>query len=507
MFQSTLRTIKVLYSHALFLLGIGAMVSVVPPSTLAELGRSGVLAVGVIATWRYGWALTHFCRSLLYRFRAFPAMRREAESLPPDPDQRAFYLVTSFRIPTDTTVQVYRSVFEAALAFPGPSTVIASIVEMCDQRLIKSLYHSIVGENADRVTLRLVRIAGTGKRDALAFGFRAIADMNPGDNDIAMVIDGDSVLPPDLVSRCAPLLRLDPKIGALTTDEIADVRGGPIFQHWYSLRFAQRHILMGSMGLARRVLTLTGRMSMFRAILVCNPDFIRQVEVDYIDHWRLGRLKLLTGDDKSTWFWLLRHGYHMLYVPDVVVRTVEEPPSSSFLLASRMLMVRWFGNMLRTNARAIALGPRKIGFFTWWSVVDQRISMWTSLTGFAFALLGSVFITPYALVIYAAWILASRYVLTLLLLTSRDRISLWYPILLWYNQVVGSLIKTFIFAHMYKQRWTRQNTVLASGSTNIRQAYQRISSVYMHILTLGMLMVAVAYQLGLLHLPTNLSIQ
>jgi glycosyltransferase Alg8 len=504
--SSVARALEVVFAHGTFLLLVSALVLIVPPSTLEELGRSGVLALGLIATWRYGWALTHLIRSLIYRHYTFPRWRRNVDALAHDHDQQAFFLVTSFRIGTDTTIRVYRAVFEAALAYPGPSTVVASVVEMGDQRLIKSLFQTIVRNQGGRIKLRLVRIAGTGKRDALAFGFRAIADAAPYDDDIVMVIDGDSIVPRDLVSRCAPLLRLNPNVGGLTTDEEAEVQGRPIFQHWYALRFAQRHILMSSMGLARRVLTLTGRMSMLRASIVSNPDFIRQVEVDYVDHWRLGRVKLLTGDDKSTWFWLLKNGYEMLYVPDVVVRTIEELPSENFFEASTTLMVRWFGNMLRTNARAIQLGPRRIGLFTWWSVIDQRISMWTSLTGFVFALLGTLFITPFAGVIYIAWILASRYVLTLLLLTSRDRVSLWYPFLLWYNQVVGSFVKTFIFAHMSRQRWTRQKTTLSRGVSRAEARLHNASSVYMHVLTLGALFAAVAAQMGLLPIPLFLSL-
>ena len=85
-----------------------------------------------------------------------------------------------------------------------------------------------------------------------------------------------------------------------------------------------------------------------------------------------------------------------------------------------MLMVRWFGNMLRTNGRAIALGPGRIGLFTWWAILDQRMSMWTCLTGIAFAVVGTLFVNPFAFVFYLIWVLTSRYVMTLFLLSVRD---------------------------------------------------------------------------------------
>ena len=44
---------------------------------------------------------------------------------------------------------------------------------------------------------------------------------------------------------------------------------------WHKLRFAQRHINMCSMALSKRVLTMTGRMSVFRATVVTDPDIHR----------------------------------------------------------------------------------------------------------------------------------------------------------------------------------------------------------------------------------------
>ena len=78
---------------------------------------------------------------------------------------------------------------------------------------------------------------------------------------------------------------------------------------------------MCSMGLSNRVMTLTGRMSVFRADLATDPSFVRAVGQDYLDHWRLGRVNFLTGDDKSTWFWLLSRGYQTAYLPDVQSRS------------------------------------------------------------------------------------------------------------------------------------------------------------------------------------------
>jgi glycosyltransferase Alg8 len=489
------------WAHALYVLLTGALAIIINPNPLVGIGTTAVVVIGFIGIWRYSWALLHFLRGQLYVRHAFPRMRREAEAamagLPPP---HAYLLVTSFRIPTETTVQVFTAAFEAARRSPGGATVVASIVEMADERLAKQLFKQVVGEEeGSSVRLVLVRIPGTGKRDGLAYGLRAIQKYMPKDDDIVAVIDGDSIVQPDLVEKISPFLRFRDDVGALTTDETSRVEGGKIFDVWYSLRFAQRHILMSSMGLSERVLTLTGRMSAFRAGLACDHSFIEMIEVDYLDHWRLGRFRFLTGDDKSTWFWMLKSGYKMLYIPDVVVATIETPPSSNFFRAAAMLMVRWFGNMLRNNHRALALGPNRTGYFTWWTVLDQRVTMWTSLTGPAFAVIGAIFVSSQMLLLYFVWVLMSRYALAVLLLSARPRISVLYPFLMFFNQVYGSAIKTFIFFRLDRQGWTRQRTTLARGSVSGR--LPAWTSTYMHVLTFSFFAVAIAVLLGLLEWP------
>jgi len=492
-------------AHLAYIALVLSIACITPLDSLVSAHSGALFGLGLLAVWRYGWGLTHFVRSNIYRSIDFPKMRAKAEdamrkSADTLGDQHVFFLVTSFRIDSDTTAAVYRAAFEAAKRAPGGATVVASIVEMGDQRLIKLLYKLICGEDT-KVCLVITRIAGTGKRDALAYGFRAISRQEPKADDVVAVIDGDSIVPPDLVKKCVGFFRADNNVGALTTDEVSHVHGKAKFHIWYSLRFAQRHILMSSNGLSRKVLTLTGRMSMFRASIICNPDFVRQVESDYVDHWRFGRLKFLTGDDKSSWFWLLRNGYRMLYIPDVVVATVEEPPSKYFLPAATQLMVRWFGNMLRTNSRALALGSSKVGFFTWWTIFDQRVSMWTSLAGLAMVLLVGLFETPFAFLIYLLWVLATRYLLTLMLFNSRRRVSAFYPFFIYFNQIYGSIIKTYIFFHLNKQRWTRQKTTLADGRTGFESRVREVSSALVHVLAITLFITIVALVLGQLEIP------
>jgi glycosyltransferase Alg8 len=466
-------------------------------------GSSGyfLLVIGVIGIWRYGWAAIHLVRALIYRHIVFPRWRAKAEALgEAGRPSHVYLLVTSFRIAVDTTRDVYASVIAEAVRYDAPATIIASIVEMADQRLIKELF--VAANPPPHIKLVFVRIGGTGKRDALAFGFRAISTDRPPAGSVACVIDGDTILEPGLLEKSMPFFKLFPKADALTTDEICDVVGARIFREWYSMRFAQRQILMCSVGLSRRVLTLTGRMSAFRAEVVTDPEFIAGVEADYIHHWRLGRVKMLTGDDKSSWFHILRSGAEMLYLPDVRIRTIEHPPHPSFFASSAALMVRWFGNMLRTNSRAIAVGPRRIGLFPWWCIIDQRVSMWTSLVGPVAAITVALTLDPFALPLYLLWVALTRYMQTLLLLTVRSEVSWYYPFLLYYNQIFGSLVKTYIFFRLDRQKWTRQKTKSEFGGTGWAKFAHDMSSAYVHVLSIGLFLVALTTVVGALPLLT-----
>src|SRR6202007_960761 len=98
-----------------------------------------------------------------------PARRRGAQADPP----HVSLLVTSFRIRAETTAAVYRATIDEAIACGLPVTVVASIVELSDELLLKPLWRHLARPPA--VALKIVRIPGTGKRDGLAQGFRAIS--------------------------------------------------------------------------------------------------------------------------------------------------------------------------------------------------------------------------------------------------------------------------------------------------------------------------------------------
>lgn len=495
---------SVLTGHILYLAALAAYTVSLPSSIFDPASHDYLLIIGFIAVWRYTWWGINLVRFLIYTKAVFPKWRKQATeggaSLLPS---HVYLLVTSFRIDSETTRQVYISTIQEArnftLKYGVPVTILASIVEKADGVIVQKIFREY--DMPESAKLVLIRIAGTGKRDALAYGFRAISKERPPADAVAAVIDGDSLLEEGLIEKCVPMFKLHPNLGALTTDEICQVEGNWAFKEWYSMRFAQRNIYMSSVSLSKRVLTLTGRMSMIRTDILTDPKFIERVELDWIDHWRLGRFKFLTGDDKSSWYHILKSGYEMIYIPDVKVLTIETPPDPNFFRSSIVLMRRWFGNMLRTNDRAIKIGPGKIGFFPWISIIDQRISMWTALTGLTVTILATLTTTPDAFVIYFYWMMLTRYILVLSFLTSRDSVSALYPFFLYYNQIVGSLVKTYVLFRLDKQKWTRQNTTLNTGKGGLQQLLTDWGSFYMHAFSFALFVVALATLSGMLKVP------
>jgi mannuronan synthase len=446
------------------------------PSAALRPGEAHfLLAIGVVGVWRYAVRAVHFVRAMCFLHFTFPRLRKQAQRLgAAAAPSHLYFLATSFRIDAVTTAMVYRAIIEEAIDCDCPSTVIASVVEFSDRLLIEALWQRL--NPPPRVQLKFVRIAGTGKRDGLAHGFRAISRAGPDARALVAVIDGDSILERGLVRKCAPMFHLLPDIGALTTNEFCTVRGGRLVSKWHQLRFAERHLNMCSMAFTRRVLTLTGRTSLFRAAIVADPRFIADVEHDSLFHWRLGRFRFLTGDDKSSWFSVVRLGWRTFYVPDVSIETIEHPPDPSFIATSRQLMFRWYGNSFRQNGRARKLGPARLGWFTYYVLQDQRAQMWTGLLGLAAATLASVHYNFYYLLAFTAWIGLTRCLMCLSLRAAGHPIEALYVPLMYYNQIVGSFTKILVSSFPDHQSWTRQKTTLRRTADGFHARFNHWSS-------------------------------
>ncbi|UZE97980.1 glycosyltransferase family 2 protein [Alkalimarinus alittae] len=459
-----------------YLVVLSGIALLLPEETFIPSSKEFLFVIGAIGIWRYSMGVIHFIRGMIFLHIVFPHYRRKVRKMGEAANPSHVYLmVTSFRIDAKTTAMVYQSIIREAIECELPTTIVASIVEKSDELIFKALWQDM--SPPERVRMNFVRIPGTGKRDGLAQGFRAISRDMPDKHAVVAVIDGDTVLEPGVVRKTVPYFHLFPNLGGLTTNEFCEVRGSYLMSEWHKLRFAQRHINMSSMALSKRVLTLTGRMSVFRAQVVTDPVFIADVENDSLNHWRLGQFKFLTGDDKSSWFSLMRLGYDTFYVPDAAINTVEHPPDPKFVRASRQLMFRWYGNSLRQNSRATKLlGPKRLGWFTYYVLFDQRISMWSSLLAPVSAVIASIKYSIVFLLAYILWIGITRLIMTVMLLASGHQVGPAYPIILYYNQLFGSLVKIYVYFRLDRQSWTRQPTKLTRDLASFQQWFNRWSS-------------------------------
>src|SRR3546814_11569916 len=101
-------------------------------------------------------------------------------------------------------------------------------------------------------------------------------------------------------------------------------------------------------------------------------------------------------------------------------------------------MRRWFGNMFRTSGRAIAMGPRRMGLFTWWCIVDQRLSIWTTLIGPTVAIVLTLLVRPSFGLVYLLWIMSTRLIASGLLGLIWWRVTPQWPLSLSYTQPVAA---------------------------------------------------------------------
>ena len=419
----------------------------------------GFFIIGFFGIWRYSWQIVHIVRMKIYQKRCFPALRKAADALTNKYPRRLYFMIPSYFEMPLITEAVFRSIVRECLPLPCEVTLVISVGSQKEIRHIRN----IVEQSGAPAKMRLMfMIQSSGKRIAMGHALRAISrdyhrltewDVE-NENDLVVFMDGDSMLCEGVLEKTLPFFRLNSKLGVLTTHNIAlsiDRRG--IFQKWYELKFAQRNHQFQSHSLSKRILTATGRFSIYRAPTVLDEEFIRFVEADHLEHWLFGRFRFLMGDDKSTWFYLLKQGAEMLYVPDAAIVALEGR-TQQFAKTSYSLMTRWYGNMLRNNARALRLGPKKTGgLFIWWCLFDQRLTTWTPLVGLISASLMGLVYSPFYFLFYMIWVLFTRLINVWAYILQGFHFSAIHIPLLLYGQWVGCVIKLLTMYNLKQQTW------------------------------------------------------
>ena len=413
---------------------------------------------GVLAFWRYGWQLVHIARATWYALWHYPRLRAAARRIAADRHvpRRIFVVVPCYMEEAWVSMEAMQALMGNLASLPCEATVVAAVGCDEDESAIASVWRAHPAR--ERVELVFQRQT-QGKRIALGHALRAVARRYDDQPDsVTILMDGDSWLEPGTLQRVLPFFMAYGDLGALTTNETAYIPGHKAwYRDWFGLKFAQRHLLFQSHSLSHKVLTLTGRFSAFRTSIVVAEDFLQMLENDTIDHWLHGRFRFLMGDDKSSWFYVLRAGWNMLYLPDITCVSLESR-EAGFLRASVSLPYRWFGNTMRNNPRALALGPWRTGLFIWLVLLDQRISMWTSLVGISGATVLAVTKSLIFLPMYVAWAALVRTVQLVVLAAHGHRVSLrTIPIML-YTHWVGSVVKIRAWHHLADQSWSKGGT-------------------------------------------------
>jgi glycosyltransferase Alg8 len=417
-----------------------------------------LIVLGSFAMWRYGWQATHYLRAIFYGLFYYPRLKKRAAALPEELrfPKHLFFIIPSYNEAAWVSREAFHSILSELGNIPSSATLIVATGSDKDDSVISSIYNSHpVKEKVDLIFQRQSK----GKRIAMGHALRSAArryHMTDDDPHSATIfMDGDSYLEPGTLAKVLPFFALMPRLGALTTNEVAFIRTeSSWYKNWFNLKFGQRHILFQSHSLSRKVLTLTGRFSVFRSSIVMQEDLIRQIENDVITHWRHGKFRFLMGDDKSSWYYLLKNQWEMLYLPDVLCYSLESR-DADFVELSLSLPYRWYGNTLRNNDRALAVGWRKVGLFIWMCILDQRLSMWTSLVGISGAAILSLFKSFIYLPMYLAWVLIVRTGQMAVITYCGHRVSMQTIPLMLYNQWIGAFIKIHSYFNLSSQKWSK----------------------------------------------------
>ncbi|MBC5785699.1 glycosyltransferase [Ramlibacter sp. USB13] len=414
-----------------------------------------LFAIGVLAVWRYGWQVLHYARAAYYALWHYPRLRAAARRAAAGRHwpSRIFVVLPSYLEEPWVSMEAMQALMTNIAGLPCRATVVASVGSDRDESVIAAAWEAHPAR--DRVELVFQR-QSQGKRIALGHALRAVARRyNDEPDSITVLLDGDSWLEPDALAKVLPFFMAYRDLGAATTNEMAYIPGQDAwYRDWFALKFGQRHVLFQSHSLSHKVLTLTGRFSVFRTSIVVAEDFLQQIENDTIDHWLYGRFRFLMGDDKSSWFHVLKNGWNMLYLPDVTCVSLESR-EQGFLRASLSLPYRWFGNTMRNNPRALALGPWRTGWFIWFVLLDQRLSMWTSLVGISGAVVLAATKSLLYLPLYVAWATLVRTVQLLVIALHGHAVSLRTVPIMLYTQWVGSVVKIKAWHHLADQNWSK----------------------------------------------------
>jgi len=463
--------------------------------------QTALICFGFLGLWRYSWWMTHVVRSLIYSHWVFPKRRSKAEALWKTGwrPRQLYFMMTTFKEVRETTEKVLQTLIAECAEIGVTTRLFIGTGCESDEKIIEEFFAKQTLPFSLQVVL--VRQKLPGKRYAIGDTLRVMVRHGLQADDPVVFMDGDTFFSPGCLRLCLPFFHLYPKLQALTTHERTIVRTGPRWvRKWLEMRFVQRDFTMKSYALSNKVLSLTGRMSIFRGKPILEPAFIRIIENDTLKHWLWGQFRFLSGDDKSTWYYLLKAGADMFYVPDASTTTIEAIHGSPFGRMKENLR-RWTGNTLRNGARALDLGPRRVGFFIWWCLLDQRISIWTMLFGHLIILVLALLKSAAFFMVSLLWLAFSRLCVSAILFYHAGRIDMSFPFLIYLNQLMTALTKIYLIFRLPQQRWKNRGDQSAGFHTDKNWRLKNWTASYLTTFYCLSILLLVLLYLDVISLP------
>lgn len=336
------------------------------------------------------------------------------------------------------------------------------------------------------------------------------------------VFDGDSQIPKELSKTFfrdlfSPL-SLTKKIVATTIHNHTKVDTS---SNWtikmFNFRFLRRYFIMSAIPNV-----LTGRASAMLGIFIHDEEFKKILGSDLINHYEskknksifggnaflfplkiiinfLGVIvpklifKTVTGDDKSTIYYVFKKGYKIIFNPLIYVICHEDLPSKTewfpdvWIFQLPNYAVRYCRNTLNNNSRLLNLGYRQLGLLRYLLVFNDRYIFWSPLVGlislpFLMALEGVDYFW-----VYFSWIIFSRSIMTMFICYSAgERWSAYYPVLLYNDHTMIVFVKLWALVSPISN-WTRQNTVKIVRRDYYLNIFRYISLLLIIFCTIGVI--------------------
>ncbi len=414
-----------------------------------------ISVLSCIGLYRSGLWMAHFIRAQIYEKFTYPEIRKKADSLKDHQwkPERLYFMIVSYGEDRKVLYNSIKSIIHEARNLNLPATICMGTASRHDENIVADAVNTL--PYGERIKVIFTRQNRPDKRSQIGCALRALVRQGMRYNDPVIFMDGDSIIMPGCLRKCLPIFKTEPRVQSITTNERAIVTNSSLMSDLMNLRFAIRNFHMNSLACSRKVLCLTGRFSVFRAGAVSSEEFISRIEKDYIDDWYWNRIYFVTGDDKSTWYTLLKNGAEMLYIPDAFIYCIEKVRTNPVKDYMENLK-RWGGNMLRNNSRAQALGLKKLNFFPWLVLLDQKYNMWTAIISPTIIIL-SLFQSIRLTYMIILWILLVKHLQSIVVFYYGKKVNCTYPALYYFHQLLNGMVKIYMLFHLRLQRWNNRN--------------------------------------------------